>query len=181
MNDIKELKSIGKFQRTHGLHGELNAIVNVDPDFFIEGYPMIVEVEGIFVPFYIDTVRPKGAKSDLLKIEGVDTEDAAKEFVNKEIYAQIFDLKDYFGDELESSPEDLVDYDVRNTNGVILGKIVHVDDSTVNVLLNVETKDGDTFFIPMAPQFIIEINDDARIVDVDVPDDLIHLNISDRD
>ena len=60
MIERDDIKEIGVFQRTHGLKGELNAILEIDPDFFDEGeHPLIVEIEGVFVPFYADSIRDK--------------------------------------------------------------------------------------------------------------------------
>ena len=66
---------IGKFQKTHALKGELNAIIDIDPECFVEGKPLIVEIDGILVPFYVDTYRKKGSLSILIKLDGIESEE----------------------------------------------------------------------------------------------------------
>ena len=51
MIEEKDLTPVGKFLKTHALKGELNAILEIDPEFFTEGYPLVIDVDGAFVPF----------------------------------------------------------------------------------------------------------------------------------
>ena len=79
----EDLFPIGKLQKTHALKGELNAVLDIDEDFIDEDYPLIIDLDGIFVPFYTESWRPKGSSACLLKLEGVDNEGEARKFVNK--------------------------------------------------------------------------------------------------
>ena len=62
-----ELLEIGKFQKTHGLQGELNVVLDqvVEGDFLEGENPVIIDIDGINVPFYPESVRTKGADSYL--------------------------------------------------------------------------------------------------------------------
>lgn len=171
-----ELKSIGQFQRTHGLHGELNALMDIDPEFLEQDYPIIMEIDGTFVPFFIDTVRPKGARTDLVKLENVDTEEEAKSFVNKSIYALRSDLTDFFDDDELTSISDLIGFSLVDMTGNILGVVSDVDDSTSNVLLYVDSSNGGVSLIPMVDEFIKNIDYDKKIIFGDIPDELLELN-----
>lgn len=57
-----EIIEIGKFQKTHALQGELNALLDVDLDFAEEDHPLIVEIDGIYVPFSSSRCVPRGAR-----------------------------------------------------------------------------------------------------------------------
>ena len=70
MIEASEITAVGLFQKTHALKGELNAILDIDPDYFIEGNAAIVETDGIFVPFFISGIRPKGKTSFLSQSTG---------------------------------------------------------------------------------------------------------------
>ena len=69
-----EISPIGKFHKTHALKGELNAVLDVEADLIDTKRPLIVDIDGIFVPFYCDSVRPKGHFSSLVKLQGIDSE-----------------------------------------------------------------------------------------------------------
>ena len=105
MIEEKEVTPVGKFQKTHALKGELNALLDINEDFFDENNPLVLEVEGIFVPFYLESIRRKGSSSFLIKLKGIESEEEAKSFVNKEIYA----LKDTLKTFLEEEGEELMD------------------------------------------------------------------------
>lgn len=173
----EDIKKIGLIQRTHGLKGELNVFLEIDPQFLVDGHPLILDVEGIFVPFYAESVRPKGANTDLVKLEGVDSEEEARGFVNKTVFADKGDLRDYLetDDDLLDSDE-LIGYDVVDTEAGHIGTVSGVDDTTANVLLSVTGNAGEKILIPLVDEFIVEIDEDDHRVVTDVPESLLHLN-----
>lgn len=175
MIEEKNLAPIGKFQKTHALKGELNAILDIEPDYLEEGNPVVIDVDGIFVPFYAESIRTKGATSFLMKLEGVDSEEQAKEFVNHEIFTPKENLVEFFGEEdaILSFTDDLEGYSLLESKLGYLGKIADIDDSTENVLIIGETDKGTEFFIPFTEDFIVSIDDDKKEIVLDLPDNLI--------
>lgn len=178
MIERNELAEIGKFQKTHALKGELNALLEIDVDYVDDGNPLVVDVDGIFVPFYAESIRPKGTQSYLIKLEGVDSEEQAKAFVNCLIYAPKVDLIDYFGEEGEeiAFDDDLVGYIIHDSEKGDLGTVIGINDSTDNVLLIGETPAGEEFFIPLTPDFIDEIDDERNVIFMTLPEGLLDLN-----
>lgn len=178
MIDINEIVEIGKFQKTHALKGELNAILEVDEDYIQEGNPLIVEMEGIPVPFFAESVRPKGATTCLVKLKGVDSIEQAAEFVNKIIFTPRSNLVDFF--EVEDGEilfgHDYVGYLVRDTDEGDLGKVVRFDDSTENTLLVVERPDGSEVMIPFVDEMIVDVDDDEKLIEVSIPEGLLDIN-----
>ena len=74
------------------------------------------------------------------------------------------------------SKNDFIDYNVIDEKGVILGKIVDVDVSTENALFIVVKPNGNEFYIPIADEFIIDINVDTLTIQMDLPLGLIEIN-----
>lgn len=63
-----EIIEIGKIGKPHGINGEINVYLNEDVDF--ERLDKIVlEIEGIYVPFFIDNVRTKRIDTVIMHIE----------------------------------------------------------------------------------------------------------------
>ena len=181
MIESKDTTAVGRFQKTHALKGELNAILDVDAEFFSDGNPAIVEIDGILVPFYMDSIRPKGSTSYLVKLDGIDSEDEARQFVNHTIYAEKSKLAEYLDvdeEEIRDS-DDLEGYKVvDHTSGDIIGTVSSLDTSTANTLFIVDNENGDQIFIPAVDDLITEIDDENRIIYMNLPQGLIDLNNS---
>lgn len=175
MIEKEDLISIGKFQKTHALKGELNMISDIDPEYFIEGNPLIIEDEGIMVPYYVSSIRPKGSTSHLVKIEGIENEAEASQFVNKDVYVLKEDVEEWIDDEIIDSNE-LIGYSIiNNENEEEIGKLEEIDDTTSNLLFLVRNGD-ETIYIPANNDFIEEINDEKKIIKMNLPEGLLDLN-----
>lgn len=172
----EDIYEIGKFQKTHALKGELNIILDIDPDYFIEGNPLIVETAGIFVPFYVESIRPKGHTSYLMKLSGIDSEEEASAFVNQPVFMLQKDKEDWL-DEDEEELDALIGYMIIDAaSKEIIGKIEKIEDSTENILWIVEDKYGEEIFLPATEEFIVTINDEIKEIMVNLPDGLLDLN-----
>lgn len=174
----EDVAPVGKFQRTHALKGELNALFDVLPEEFDEtDTPLILSVDGILVPFYIDTMRPKGSASWLVKLEGVDSEESARQFVNQTIYLLREDLPELSADSNGAPAELLVGYAVEDSSAGRIGTIRRLDLDTPNPLFYVDSAtDGETILIPIADEFIKEIDHEGRRILMELPAGLIDIN-----
>lgn len=175
----EEISAVGKLQKTHALKGELNVMLDIDPEYLEEGNPAIIDIDGIYVPFYAESIRTKGSFSYLVKFEGIDSEFEAKKLVNKTIYACKDKLKEYMEenyDEDYTLYDDLIGCTIVDTWKGEIGKVVEIDSNTENELFIVETPDGNTIFIPLTEDFIEEIDEDAKVIRMRLPDGLIDLN-----
>lgn len=175
----EEIASIGRFVKTHGINGEL--VLSLDNADWGEDvgtlFCLVLEMDGIFVPFFMQNVRGKGADSVLVKIEDVDDEKAAALLAGHEVFALGKDLDekgflaesgDEVGDEMVYA-EDLLEFAAVTDSGVCLGNIVDVNDMTDNVLLEVEDKAGRSIYIPFVDEYIVDINEHERVVTFTLP------------
>lgn len=176
----ENLTEIGKFQKTHALRGELNAIINIDESYVDDGNPLIIEIDGIPVPFYVESIRPKGATSFLVKLRGIDNVEDANELVNKEIFAVREDLEPYM-DEDEMLEDDLVGFEIIDEEYGRLGKLEYIDSATQNRLLVVATDTGGELFIPLVEDFILEIDEENSVIRTSIPEGLIELNSENKE
>lgn len=175
----EEISAVGKLQKTHALKGELNVMLDIDPEYLEEGNPAIIDIDGIYVPFYAESIRTKGSFSYLLKFEGIDSEFEAKKLVNKTIYARKDKLKEYIEenyDEDYTLYDDLIGCTIVDTEKGEIGNVVEIDSNTENELFIVERPDGDTVYIPLTEDFIEEIDEDSKTIRMNLPDGLLDLN-----
>ena len=176
MINKEEIATIGKFQKTHSLKGELNMICDIDSEYFEEGNPLIVEDDGILVPYFVESIRPKGSTSYLVKLDGINSEEEASDFVNKEIFILKKDAENWFEDDIVTGDSligfKILDEDTKKEIGVLK----YFDDSTSNHLFIVENDEGDTIYLPANEDLINEINEDGKFITMVLPGGIIDLN-----
>lgn len=176
----EEITAVGKLQKTHALKGELNALLDIDPEYLAEGYPAILDIDGIYVPFYAESIRPKGHFSYLVKFQDIDSEIEARKLVNKTIYALREPLKEFMLDNYDEEYalyDDLIGWTVETADGNVIGKITEIDTNTENELFIVDNPDGNTVYIPISDDFIEEVDEEGRRIVMDLPEGLLDLNI----
>lgn len=174
----EDIIEIGKFQKTHALKGELNALLDIEEDYLTEGNPLIVDIDGIYVPFYTESVRPKGATTYLIKLQGVDSVDDASRFVNKIIYGRREDMLDYFDAEEGdvALPGDLAGYKVIDGSHGYLGNLQRIDDTTINTLMIVDEGPFGEIYIPFNEDFIEAIDNVEKEIHTILPEGLVEIN-----
>lgn len=172
----EQIIEIGKFGKPHGINGEISAFIDDDVD--IEAINRIVmDVDGIYVPFFIDSLRPKRTETVLIKIDGIDDERHAAQLTNRIIYA----LKE---DDVKVAPDhdddgfyasDLIGYTIVHANGEPVGTITDIEDSTENALFVINRPDEQPAYIPIADELIDEINPEERYIVMTLPEGILDL------
>lgn len=173
----EDVIEIGKFLKPHGLKGELNAVLDVDDTYAEDGNPLIVEMDGILVPFYVESFRPKGSEACLVKLAGIDSQQDSRQFVNKIVYGLRSDLENYFDSEDLDIESDLIGFKMFDKELGEIGNVIDIDDSTANVLFVVESPEQRMIYVPAAEEFITAIDDERKIIETSLPAGLIDLNI----
>lgn len=170
-----QITSIGSIFKPHGIKGEVSASIDADID-LDELQCLVLDIDGIYVPFFIDDWRGRGSESVLIKFDGVDNEAEAAAFANKEVFAiteQLPQGDDDADDRLYF--DDLVGYTIRDGHEEV-GQVEMVDDSTANVLMHVRTASGDTVLLPLSEDLIEEIDAEHTTITMNLPQGLLDLN-----
>ncbi len=171
-----QITEIGHINKPHGIKGEFSAII----------YPIVnlntircivIEIEGIYVPFFIKSFRSRGKDAILMTIDGVGSEEEAMALTRKSIYALKGDCIANDGNEETNKidVEDLINYVIIDEEDNVLGKISDIDDSTENVLFIVETANGRELLVPATDDFIDEIDNEKLIIKMSLPEGLTEL------
>lgn len=172
------LIKIGRYNKPHGVYGEISATLDVDTDLLARFSCLVSDIDGIFVPFFVTDSREKSAQVTLLSIDGVTTDGQASMLVNKDIFVlrQEYDelpADDGQGDEY---PLDyFVGFKIFDNDGTPVGDVVGVDDTTINWLFVVETPDGGQVHVPAADELIEDIDMNSRAIVMNLPDGLLNL------
>lgn len=171
--NASDLTIIGKLTKTHGINGEITLQFADGIDVDLEMLKCVfIDIDGIFVPFFIESTRPKGATTDIVKFDGIDDEQRALSLCGDTIYA--------LRSEIISDPDsgmfaaDLIGYAVVADNSKI-GTIVDIDDTTINCLFIVEAPDGKRILIPAVDEFVAGLDPDQRELTLNLPEGLIEI------
>ncbi len=167
----EEVYKIGVINKPHGVKGEVSFTFTDDIFDRVDCDYLVLLLDGIMVPFFIEEYRFRSNTVALVKFEDVDTVEKARMFTNVEVY---FPVKYNEEDDDHSIPtwNYFVGFEVNDIHHGALGKIVHVDDSTMNVLFVIE-KDGEELLLPAHEEFIVNLNKKKRTLEVDIPEGLL--------
>lgn len=176
-----ELIEIGQFVKPHGIKGEILAELYQPIEFDAIKF-VIVSIDGIFVPFFVDAFRMRSSQSVLLMIDGISSELDAKTLANKKIYIK----KDQFpsNDLIDEDDEgrvyisEFVGYELLSGNERI-GEIIDIDDATENILFIVSPLNkniNSNIFVPIVDELIDTIDTDNKRIFMNLPEGLIDLN-----
>lgn len=171
-----DVYKIGRVVRTHGTRGEVEILFTDDP--FERGTAdyLVLDIDGILVPFFFQEWRYKGNETALFTFEDISNEKDAQPLVGRQVYYALSALPPEEEDSSLSSLKALTGFRAfRNKNGEIvpIGEIIEVDDSTLNVLLTIRTTDGADVLIPYHDDFLVDYSLSQRTIQLQLPDGLI--------
>ena len=165
----EEVYRIGRLGKAHGIKGEVS--FQFDDDIFdrVDAEYLVLEVEGILVPFFMEEYRFRSNTVALVKFCDVDTQQRASELTGCEVYFPRV-LADE--DEGNVSLAMLVGFDIIDAGtGSKVGTIAAVDDTTVNLLFELE----DGRLIPASDDLISDIDMKQGKIRMNIPEGLLEL------
>ena len=168
---IKEenIYQIGRLGKTHGVRGEISFLFDDDVFDRVDADYLILKVDGIFVPFFIEEYRFKSDSNSIIKFEDIDTQERARELTGADVY---FPRSLAENDDENLSWPVLVGFDIiEASNGRTIGRIASVDDSTLNILFCLD----DGRLIPASENLITAIDQQTRTLTMHIPEGLLDL------
>ena len=168
MIKAEEVYKIGRLGKAHGVKGEVTFMFDDDVFDRVEADYLILEVDGILVPFFIEEYRFRNDSTALVKFEDVETQDRARELTNCDVY---FPRALSDDDDLPSLAM-LVGYTiVDGATQQPVGRIAAIDDQTANLLFELE----DATLIPATDDLITNIDQHRRTITMTLPEGLLDL------
>jgi len=172
-----ELIAIGRYNKPHGVSGEISATIDVDVE-VLQGLSCLVsDIDGIFVPFFVNSCRPKTSETVLLTIDGIGNETEAARLVNHDIYALKRDYRSESDNvDADGYPLDFfIGFELRDSDNTVVGEISDVDEQTENAMFIVGV-DGGELMVPANDDLIVEFDLDSKVMVMDLPEGLLDLN-----
>ena len=172
-----ELIAIGHYNKPHGVAGELSATVDVELEVLSGLSCLVSDIDGIFVPFFVNAIRPKSGDTVLLTIDGIENEKEVARLVNRDIYAL---KRDYQQESIDADADGypldfFIGFELRDSDGSRVGEITDVDEQTENAIFVVD-RDGSEIMVPATDDLIVEFDVDNKLMVMDLPEGLLDLN-----
>ena len=169
---MNEYASIGKIVATFGLGGDvilkhgLGQKTNMKQvkTVFIE------DAAGSYIPWFVASSKAKQEDEMYLKLDGVDTKEAARPLTTKKLWVRTEDFRKLVK---QSSPIALIGYSLYN-EALLVGVIEEVIEQPHQVLLTVQYQ-GNEAYIPLHEETLESIDHRQRKVFVILPEGLLEI------
>ena len=161
---------IGRITRYRGIIGEVELQFTNDAFDRGEAEYLVLNRDGILVPYFWEEYRFKNDSTLILKLVDIDTEAAAKRLVG----AEVFDPAAAICEEDADTPPSLkalVGFEVCDQQGRSLGRILNVDDSSVNILLSLSSG----HLIPYHDDFLLHYDLQKKVLQLNLPEGILDL------
>ena len=169
-----EVYRIGRIGKAHGVKGEVS--MHIDDDVFdrVDADYLVLDIDGIFVPFFMEEYRFRSDETVLMKFCDIDTMEQARSLTGADVY---FPRCLSETDEGSLSWAAITGFSLTDQQtGKTVGTLNTVDDSTINTLFEVKRPDGSMILIPAAEDLINAIDADKRIITMTIPEGLLEIS-----
>lgn len=153
-----------KVLKSYGTQGAVvtNLCPGDDWDFDAQG-PVFIAFDELPVPFFIESIQPKGGRT-IIKFEDIDTLEAAENLVGREISLSM-------EEDAEDDEPDLTGRLIRNAaDGSEVGRVCEWYDFAGNLCVEIE-RDGRRILLPLHEDLIKKVS--AEAIWLTIPDGLL--------
>ncbi len=165
----EEVYKIGRLGKVHGVKGEIT--FQFDDDVFdrVDADYIILEIDGILVPFFLEEYRFRNDAICLVKFCDIDTQQRASELTGCDVY-----FPRALTDETDevNSLASLVGFTiVEASTQQVIGRISSIDDQTANILFELE----DGKLIPANDNLVEDIDMAQQQIIMNIPEGLLDI------
>jgi len=165
---------LGYISKAQGFKGGIIAFLDVDnPDDYKNLKSLLIDINGVLTPFFVESLNLKDKGFVHLKLEGVNDGNSANRLSKKEMYLPLNKLPELGDDEYYL--HELVGMKVEDQNLGELGFVEKVLDYSANPLIQL-FRDSTEVLIPLNDTFIVSVDKKAKLIRVSLPDGMVDLN-----
>jgi 16S rRNA processing protein RimM len=170
-----EYFKLGKFVAVHGLKGELVLKHELRKKSALKGLKTIFieQSKNSFLPWFIASTKIKSDNEVYVKLDGVDTREAAAGLTRKEVWLTEEDFKKHAA---KSSPANLLGYRIINEEKT-LGEIIEVIEQPHQMLCRIEINQKEVF-VPLNEDTLKKIDHDKKEVRVKLPEGFLDIYLA---
>jgi 16S rRNA processing protein RimM len=166
---------IGYVAKRIGNHGEVSFFLDVDnPTRYSDLQSVFLELNETLIPFFIKKIQVKGNNA-AVSIEGVDAIEKTDELIKAGLYLPLRFLPPLNGKHFYF--HEMPGYTVIDKIHGEIGVIDQILDLPHQAVFQIKHGEKE-ILIPAQEQFIVSINRDKKILEVDAPEGLIDLYLA---
>ena len=169
---MTEYFKIGKFVAVFGLKGELILKHNLGKKTSLKGLNalFVEEMKTSFIPWFIESTKIKSEEEIYIKLQDLNTREAAVKLTQKEVWLTEADFKKFSA---KSSPINFLGYEIVE-NDKPLGKILEVIEQPHQILCRLEIN-GKEVLIPLNEDTIRKVDNKKSQIIVELPEGLLEI------
>ena len=163
---------IGKIVATFGVNGEILLVHGLEKKSNFKGIEVlfIEETKNSYLPYFIQNAKAKDATETYVKLEGIETKEAAHRFVQKQVWLKQEDFEKVAG---KKSIIGLLGFTIID-DGSTIGTVEEVIEQPHQVLLRT-TYNNKEAYIPLHEETLLKIDRKKKEVLVVLPDGLLDI------
>ncbi len=163
---------MGKLVAVFGLKGEMVLKHALGKKSSLKGLAAIFieEKKESFLPWFVESAKIKSEEDVYIKLEGIDTREAAMKLMQKEVWIPEADFKKLAA---KSAPASILGYTIID-DGKPLSEILEVIEQPHQLLCRLEMNEKEVL-IPLNEQTIGNIDHKKKQVNVSLPDGLLEI------
>lgn len=169
-----EFINIGILSKPHGVSGEIAirllpeiAEQDLNPSF------IFLDIDNGLVPFRVGGFRYKSDDVLLVKLPLLESEEEIRKLMDTAVYLK----QDEIADSVEkvSTINAFNGFRISDIHEGMLGIVESIQDISGNPLFIINGEKGE-LLIPVAEEFIVNIDEDGKTIEVELPEGLVGLN-----
>ncbi|MFN8247857.1 MAG: ribosome maturation factor RimM [Ferruginibacter sp.] len=163
---------IGKFAASYGLNGDLVLLHSLGKKTSLKGLEAVYleEQKDNFLPYFIEKTTVKNESETYIKLEGINTKEAARKLTPKEVWLEENDFEKYAA---KAAPISLLGFSIIDGEQN-LGEIIEVIEQPHQVLCTIMYK-GKEALIPVHEASLLKLDKKNRKVYLDLPKGLLEI------
>lgn len=172
---MTEYFKIGKIVAVHGLKGELILKHSLGKKTSLKGLQAVFTEDRnkTFLPWFPESTKIKSEEEIYLKLETIDTREAARPLLNRELWVPEADLKKFAA---KTAPVSLLGYTIID-GGEALGEILEVIEQPHQILCRLEMK-GKEVLIPLHEESLQKVDHKKKCIMVELPEGLLDIYLT---
>ena len=171
----KTYRNIGKIVSAFGLKGDLIVLHHLGKKIAVSKIKVIFleQKKDELLPYFIENIRKKGEGELLLKLEGIDSKEAATKFIRREVW---LNEEEIITHTQKNNPIGWVGYRILD-QGKDLGPILEIIEQPHQVLCRLEI-DAKEVLIPLNEQTLHKVDHKDKTVILTLPDGLLDVYLT---
>jgi len=163
---------VGYVTKTKGLKGEVQIFFEFDGYEQLEFDVVFADMNGKLVPYFVAESKLQVNKTGYFNFDDVDHIDKAQPLLKKKLYLPLGQMPER--DKSEFLYTDLKGFKAIDETLGELGEILEVNEYPQQFIAMVSYKETEILF-PLNEDFIVEIDDEEKILTLDLPEGLLNI------